>query len=81
MNTIDALISFVLGCLVGVLIISSYIPTPEPDNTNKVSAKKYNEIKSLYENRTIQLKTEQLNWKQYRDSLYTDLETYMIINR
>lgn len=41
----------------------------------------YENIKGFYNKRLIQFRKKELDERQYRDSLYVDLETYMIINR
>lgn len=40
-----------------------------------------NEIKAFYDNRTYEFHKGELNAKQYRDSLYSDLQKHMIFNK
>lgn len=41
----------------------------------------YENIKGFYNKRLIQFRKQELDERQYRDSLYVDLETYMILNK
>lgn len=70
---------FTLGAVLGLFFECNDIGPVESQTQDSYCDAR--EIKELYNKRVIQYRTEQINMQQYRDSLYVDLETYMIKNR
>ena len=83
-EALSILIVVVFAILISTVIRSFFerlIIDKPIEVTKSKEATNYIEIKAFYDNRLIQLRTERINHQQYRDSLYLDLETFMIKNK
>lgn len=80
-DIIWSILMFVIGVFLG-LNISAYKYDKRMDVIEvKSTYCEANEIKAFYDNRTYEFHKGELNAKQYRDSLYSDLQKHMIFNK
>ena len=68
-----AVLSFCVGAIIGVFSERNQ-PKPQPKPS------KHFEFKQKYKKRLEQFHTGELNFKQYKDSVYVDIESFMIRN-
>ena len=69
-----AVLSFILGAIIGVASERNQ-PKPQP------KPNKYFEFEQKYKKRLKQFHLGEINAQQYKDSIYMDVETFMIINK
>lgn len=69
--------------LISSLLYFGDLEAKQSKNTLQKSQEEihYENIKGFYNKRLIQFRKQELDERQYRDSLYVDLETYMILNK
>ena len=77
MSKIDLLIAF-LSFLVG-MIIGEFSERSQPKPQPKPN--KYFEFEQKYKKRLKQFHFGEINAQQYKDSIYMDIETFMILNK
>lgn len=77
MRSIDLLIAILFIC-VGTLL-GATLEGNQPKEQPKPN--KYFEFEQKYKKRLKQLHFGEINHKQYRDSVYMDVETFMILNK
>lgn len=85
MKSIDGVIISCAVILVIVMISIVVYLEIEDNATDKFvhppQCLEYNNLRQIYYNRLDQLRVGEINHKQYRDSVYTDFENYMIKNK
>lgn len=80
MNKIENSAGFfiILICIIGVLSII-VINNPKEIATVKKDCSCF-ELKQLHRTRVMQFYNNEINAQQYKDSIYMDVETFMILN-
>ena len=69
-----AVLFFCVGTIIGVTSERNQ-PKPQPKQN------KYFEFEQKYKKRLEQFHTGEINAQQYKDSIYMDVETFMILNK
>lgn len=83
-NIYNIFISLCLIALIAMMSIVVYLEIESgsiDEHVQQTNCLQCNNLRQIYYNRLDQLRVGEINHKQYRDSVYTDFENYMIKNK